>query len=191
MNFDLQKKLVNLCEFTVGLKWDLKYRASRDGFKSTDFYTRCDGIGNTLTVIQAKSGNIFGGFTELKWHSRGGFVTDPKAFIFSLVNKEENPFKVICSNEGRNGIYWGSKYGPSFGEDITIETDSNIMKNSYSDFGYSYQHPDYEKDTEKAGNILAGSYEFEIVEIEVFQFLQKKTLSDQFLSDEFFSDEFF
>jgi len=111
----LQKQLVNLCKFPVGQKWVLKYRASRDGFKATGFHTKCDGIGNTLTVIKAKSGNIFGGFTEQKWHSDGGFVTDPKAFIFSLVNKEENPFKELCSNEGKLAIGCNSKFGPCFG----------------------------------------------------------------------------
>jgi len=56
---------------------ELKCRASRDGFKASDFHSHCDGISNTLTVIKAKSGNIFGGFTEQEWQSKGGFVTDP------------------------------------------------------------------------------------------------------------------
>ena len=99
LDIGLQKQIVNLCDFPVGQKWELKYRASRDGFKSKDFHSHCHGIAKTLTVIKACSGNIFGGFTKKRWHSRGGFVTDPEAFIFSLVNKEENPFKVMCSNE--------------------------------------------------------------------------------------------
>jgi len=129
---------------------------------------------NTLTVIKAKSGNVFGGFTEQEWHSRGDYVTDPKAFLFSLINKEVKPFKVMCSNEGENAIYCWSDYGPCFGgdddkiTDISIHTDSNINKKSYCGFGYSYQHPDYLKDTDEAENILAGSFEFETVEIEVY-----------------------
>ena len=129
---------------------------------------------NTLTVIKAKSGNVFGGFTEQEWHSRGDYVTDPKAFLFSLINKEVKPFKVMCSNEGENAIYCWSDYGPCFGgdddkiTDIVIHTDSNINKFSYCVFGYSYQHQDYLKDTDEAENILAGSFEFETVEIEVY-----------------------
>jgi hypothetical protein len=170
----LQKQLVNLCKFPVGQKWVLKYRASRDGSKATDFHTKCDRIGNTLTVIKAKSGNIFGGFTEQEWHSRGEFVTDPNAFIFSLVNKEENPFKVLCSNGGKLAIACDSKFGPCFGgednhvQDICIKTDSNFNNDNFSDFGYSFKHPDYLKGTFKAKNILAGSYKFETLEIEVF-----------------------
>ena len=174
MDIGLQNQLAKLCKLRVGQKWDLKYRASRDGFKSTDFHSHCDGIPNTLTVIKAKSGNIFGGFTEQAWHSRGEDVTDPKAFIFSLVNKEEKPFKVLCSNGGRDAMYCSLNRGPCFGgegtklKDICIVSDSNINKESYCDFGFSYQHPDYEKDSDEAQNILAGSQYFETLEIEVY-----------------------
>jgi hypothetical protein len=37
-------------------------------FVVSDFHSTCDGIANTLTIIKAKSGNIFGGFTEKVWH---------------------------------------------------------------------------------------------------------------------------
>jgi hypothetical protein len=165
----LQNQLLKLCEFPVGQKWELKYRASRDGFKASDFHSHCDGIANTLTVIKTKNGNIFGGFTEQKWHSRGAFVTDPNAFLFSLVNKEEKPFKVLCSNEGKQAICCCSEYGFCFGYgDICIESDLNKIKENVCDFGNSYQHPDYLKDTVEAKNILAGSRYFVTVEIEVF-----------------------
>ena len=88
--------MLKLCEFPQDQKLELKCRASRDEFKASDFHSHCDRIANTLTVIKAKSGNIFGGFTEQEWNSRGEFVADPKAFIFSLVYKEEKPFKVLC-----------------------------------------------------------------------------------------------
>ena len=92
-----------------------------------------------------------------------------KLFTFSLVNKEEKSFKVLCSNEGE-AIYCGSNRGPCFGfKDIDINTDSNINKKSYCDFGHSYLHTDYLKDTDNAENILAGSYKFETVEIEVLK----------------------
>ena len=173
MGPSLQSKLLKLCEFSKDQKLELKYRASRDGFSSRDFHLRCDGIPNTLTVIKAKSGNIFGGYTEQEWHSDDDFVADPKAFIFSLVNKEDNPFKALCSNEGKQAICCDPDYGPSFGgegryiRDICIQSDSNINKYNYSSFGYSYQNPGYVKETVKAQNILSGSFEFKTLEIEV------------------------
>ena len=166
MDTDQENQLFNLCEFPPSQKWELKYRASRDGFKASDFHLHCDGIPNTLTVIKAKSGNILGGFTEQAWHSRDEFVTDSKAFIFSLINKEKNPFKVMCSNEGKGAIFCSSTHGPCFGyREIRILSDSN---RGYYNFGYSYQHPDFKKDTDKAKNIIAGSYASEIVGIEVY-----------------------
>ena len=141
MDTDQQNQLINICEFPPSQKWELKYRASRDGFKASDFHSHCDGIPNTITVIKARSGNIFGGFTEQAWHSRGEDVTDPKAFLFSLVNKEEKPFKVMCSNEGKNAICRDSYYGPCFGGvgdtiiNIFIQSDSNINKENYCCFG--------------------------------------------------------
>jgi hypothetical protein len=56
-------------------RWKLKYRASRDGFDASDFHSHCDVIANTLTIIEVKSGNVFGGFTEQEWHSKDGFFT--------------------------------------------------------------------------------------------------------------------
>jgi hypothetical protein len=100
-----QNQLFELCGFSQEQKLDLKYRASRDGFKESDFHTKCDGIGNTLTVIKAKSGNIFGVFTEQEWNSNSEFITDPNAFIFSLINKREKPFKAFCLNEGIYAIF--------------------------------------------------------------------------------------
>jgi hypothetical protein len=146
----LQNKLLELCEFSKAQKLELKYRASRDGFSSSDFHSHCDGIANTLTVIKAKSGNVFGGFTEQEWHSRGVFVADSKAFLFSLVNKKVTPFKALCLNEGLQAMCGEPDYGPCFGggeanymKDICIQSYSNIHKDSFCDFGYSYQNIDF------------------------------------------------
>jgi hypothetical protein len=95
MDTDQENQLLNICEFPPSQKWELKYRASRDGFKASDFHSKCDGIPNPLTVIKTTSGNIFGGFTEKAWNSNNQVIRDPKALIFSLVNKEEKPFKVL------------------------------------------------------------------------------------------------
>jgi hypothetical protein len=80
----------------------------------------------------------------------------------------------MCSNEGEDAIYCDSEFGPCFGgdddgiRDIFIDSDSHINKESYCDFGYSYQHPDYEKDTDESQIILAGSQYFETLEIKVY-----------------------
>ena len=97
------------------------------------------------------------------------YVADPKAFIFSLVNKENKPFKVMCTNSD-DAILCNISYGPIFGavHDILIESGSNSNKASYSNLGRSYKHADYQDGSEKANIIVAGSYKFKTLEIEVF-----------------------
>ena len=47
-------------------KWSLLFRASRDGFESETFHSKCDNLGPTVTIV--KSGSyIFGGFTDVSW----------------------------------------------------------------------------------------------------------------------------
>ncbi len=146
------------------------YRASRDGFSGKDFHSRCDRIENSLTVIKSESGNVFGGYTEKAWTSNNQYDRDPNAFLFSLINKENRPFKVICSDGGKDAIFCGSSYGPTFGKnqsDIYIANNSNT-NSGQSNLGNTYKHPDYPVGTEKAKNILAGSYQFKTTEIETY-----------------------
>ena len=150
----------------------LQYRATRDGFSAQDFHNKCDGIENTFTVVKSEYGNIFGGFTEKAWDSSDKYYADPKAFIFSLVNKENKPFKVNCTN-GADAIGCSSSYGPSFGDsttghDILIYSDSNANSRSLCNFGSSYKHADYPYNKKRTNAILGGSYYFKTLEIEVF-----------------------
>ncbi|CAF1098359.1 unnamed protein product [Brachionus calyciflorus] len=81
------KDLYKLCEFPKA-KFELLYRASRDGFSTNNFHENCDNIPFTLTVIKTTTGDIFGGFTEEEWTNHPCSKTGPNAFIFSLKNDE-------------------------------------------------------------------------------------------------------
>jgi len=124
-----------------------------------------------LRVIKSTNDNIFGGFTEKQWTSDKCVVSDPKAYIFSLINQENKPFKSVCSYRGAIRCYWSG--GPIFGDDdsvkdIWITSESNSNKDSSSNFGLRFEHPDYVKGTKRANTILAGSNYFQTLEIEVF-----------------------
>ena len=95
---------MELCHFPEDQKWQLKYRASRNGFHSKDFHSKCDGIEETLDVIKTTNGNIFGGYTDKAWSSHNENKDDPNTYIFSLVNKEDASFKTICSDNGYSAI---------------------------------------------------------------------------------------
>jgi hypothetical protein len=56
-----------LFEEFVRKRFKLLWRGNRDGFTAREFHRRCDGRANTLTVISDTDGNVFGGFTPVKW----------------------------------------------------------------------------------------------------------------------------
>ncbi len=73
------------------------------------------------------------------------------------------------STNGASAIFCASAHGPIFGiNDIYISSGSNANQTSCSNFGSSYKHADYQNGTVKGQSILAGSYNFQTLEIEVF-----------------------
>ena len=144
-------ELIDLCEFSPNDKWSLLYRATRDGFGSDVFHSRCNWHSNTLTILKAKESKfIFGGFTTVDWDSSSGSKSDPNAFIFSLKNKYKTPLKMkVDPNYHQYGIYCISSCGPSFGKDIHIANNSNTTIGSHSKFGITCRHPQYEDGTMK------------------------------------------
>ena len=132
-----------------------------------------------MTIIKTTNGNIFGVFAEKAWTQSP--VVDPKAFIISLINKENKPFKAMISsahpyqNSGYNYYALYPSNGLSFGYDnqteyvdISIASNSNVNQSSFSHFGYSFKHQDYPAQSKKALTILAGSHNFQTIDIEVF-----------------------
>jgi hypothetical protein len=162
-NLDQFKDLMTLCEFPIDQKWTLIYRATQDGFEASSFHDKCDDKPNTLVVIKSTNGNVFGGYTEQSW-TGSGFKTDPNAFIFSLINEDSEPLKIKCVRPDE-AIYCSTEYGPNFGLlDIKISSESNKNSQSCSNIGY----PDYEYDSNEAQLFLAGSDEFQVLEIEIY-----------------------
>ena len=151
-------------------KWKRLYRASVDGFQSTQFHTKCDGISNTLTIVKSTLGYIFGGFATLPWDQSSSYKIDKNAFIFSFINASNKPCKIVCTNP-TNSINCTSGYGPTFGggHDFYIANNSNQNSTSYSNLCHSYALAGYTNGTTQAQNFLAGAYNFQVTEIEVFQ----------------------
>jgi len=148
------------------------YRATRDGFGSRNFHSKCDGHSNTLTLLKAKESQfIFGGFTTVSWYRSKKCKSDSNAFLFSLTNKDNQPvkMKIIDPNEHDHAICCVYKCGPSFGCDICIADNANTTMDCYSNLGYIYRHPQYAARSNEAKTFLAGSFNFQLDEIEVYQ----------------------
>jgi hypothetical protein len=151
-------------------RWSLLWRGTRDGFSAFDFHSRCDGYPNTLTLILDAKGNIFGGFTPVKWESdaRGKCKGDPslKSFIFSLKNPHNVPAArfALKPKKKDEAIFCDSETGPNF-TDIQVSDECNLDKNSYaSNFGSCYTN-----DTGLDGKkFFTASQYFRVSEIEVF-----------------------
>ena len=150
----------------------LLYRASRDGFNSASFLSKCTGKENTVMIVQTNSNYIFGGYASSKW-SNSGSVADTNAFIFSLRrNGTSNNYKLpINPASVNNAIYTDSSYvrfGMSGNYDICIHPNSNVSTGSQSQIG-CYNPPIYPSGSDYR-TFLAGSYDSWLTtEIEVYQ----------------------
>jgi len=149
--------------------WELIYRATQDGFDAAQFHSKCDHKSTTFIVIKSTSGYVFGGYTQQDWSGNYINKMDANAFLFSFINKENKPCVIKC-HQPANAICCYAAFGPRFGEgaDLYICNNSNVSNESYSNLGGSYSHPDFTYGMNEAQSFLAGSYNFQTTEIEVY-----------------------
>ena len=87
-------------------RWMLIYKATRDGFRSSDFQRCCDNQGPTITVIQSKDGGyVFGGYTSVSWRSVEKYVEDKNGpFLFTLANPHGIPLTKYPNKDTQHSI---------------------------------------------------------------------------------------
>ncbi len=164
---------VSLVETTKSTTGILLYRATRDGFSSQAFHLKCDGKGNTITIIKNNLNYVFGGYASSAWNSSGSYITDPNAFLFSL-RRDGVSFKdKFTVKVARGALIGNTRYGPIFGgDDIYICNQSNTNFGSFSNFGNSYNLPNGYTYGGNAKDFLAGNYnKWTTTEIEVYQII--------------------
>jgi hypothetical protein len=126
-------------------------------------------------VILDTKGNIFGGFTPVEWESRQavGYADNcrkaddsQKSFLFTLKNPHNIPARRfgLKAEEKHAAIVCDSKCGPVF-DDVAVSDNCNANTGSYTCLGLAYTN-----DTGLYGDVVfAGSSEFQVREIEVFE----------------------
>ena len=165
---------MRLCQLASS-KFTLLYRASRDGFGASAFHAKCDGRARTLTLVKSLTHDfVFGGYAHEAWSSANAYVTDTRAYLFSLTNAASVPLvmPVKAGGGAQHALYAGDEYGPTFGHgcDLLIGDDSNANRTCYSMLGESYELPAVtHTDRRQAKTLLAGSFKFKTLDIEVFQ----------------------
>ncbi len=160
---------------TKSSKINLLYRATRDGFTGQAFHSKCDGKGNTITIIKNNLNYVFGGYASSAWHSSGEWIDDPNAFLFSLRRAGVSFKDKFTIKVATNALYGHSGYGTTFGggHDIRICNQSNTNIGSYSNFGNSYNLPNGYTLGGNARDFLAGNYtQWTTTEIEVYQIIK-------------------
>jgi hypothetical protein len=159
----------------VGFKkksFSLLLRGSRDGFSAAAFHRLCDGKPNTLTIVKNTNNCIFGGFTSIPWSSSLGCTSDTRAFLFTLTNPSNNPFKLRITDPD-TAVFHNSTTGPIFGDcsDLNIHALSHTRRDNYVNLK-SYEFPNGKSGDEGGKFIVGGTdNQFQTVEIEVFQVL--------------------
>ena len=155
--------------FNGNIKYNLIYRATRDGSKTEDFNKNCNGKNNQLIILKTTKGIIFGGYTERGFqNSKEGKIKDDSVFLFSLYNKKiynikKGSYAIYEYTEGKYGIFFGKCDGnnPIFlggsNCDMLLYKSYTCPKsNEEYDFMYDYE-------------LNGGEKKFNLEEIEVFQ----------------------
>jgi hypothetical protein len=176
LDFNLKLKLLSVCEFPVEQQWRMLYQTCAHDFTAHAFHAKCDDVTHTLTVIKTSNGNIFGGFTERTFNptsANNGFKSDPHAFIFSLVNRDNQAIKLpIHTIGGEKAICCHQEHGPIFGDGDFKISNRDLKKYDchmgVSKLGNSYKHPTLKYWTGEY-SFLAGFEKFTVSEIEIYQ----------------------
>ncbi|CAI2180071.1 7922_t:CDS:2 [Funneliformis geosporum] len=98
-------------EQSIPYKFDLLYRASRDGDTPAAFHQKCDNKGATIVIVKIKrTETIVGGYNPIGWEGSGSKLTYD-SFIFSFVNrtnlqtaKPNYPTALHCTSTFGNNI---------------------------------------------------------------------------------------
>jgi hypothetical protein len=149
-------------------KLNFIYKASSDGFTALDFHSRCDNKPNLICLVKSDKDRTFGGYSPLAFNSQNAYISGTgKSFLFQLDENSKHP----CKNTSQE-IYGYSTYLLTFGggHDLHICNQPNVNPGSYCNLGSGYEPGQgmvYQNETAKT--YLAGSYNFKVLEIEVYQ----------------------
>ena len=172
VNREQLSELMKLCKFDQYDSFKLLYRATKHGFGSDVFHSKCDGHGDTMTIIKpVGSPNVFGVYVSTKWGSNSFYKADTKAFLFSLINNDNKSCKLKIA-EPLKAIYCHKQAGPTFGAsslipdnsiankaDILIFSNSN-KSNNFACLTSSSKHSLYVSGTIEVDLFLAESSSF-------------------------------
>jgi hypothetical protein len=160
-------------ERNIPFKFNLLYRASRDGKMPTIFHAKCDNKGATMVIVKIPNAeHILGGYNPLQWNSSIAWKSTNDSFLYSFTDRNNlDSAKVGHINNSSEhaiyAIYWNQIYGPAFGGGHDLFQDYDGNWKSY--VPYSYPKVDIPKNY----NRTHGYDTFNVEDYEVFQVVKK------------------
>lgn len=147
------------------ITYEICYKSSEDGDSHEKFIQKCSNLTPLVFLIETTEGYRFGAYISqfLNYEmnqGKGGFIWDPKAFIFSLDTMKKYKIK-----QPEYAAYVQANHIPIIGKnDIYIGSDFTKSSNSYIEFPVNYER----NLDDKGDYILNGGYKkFIIKEMEV------------------------
>jgi hypothetical protein len=143
----------------IPYKFNLLYRASRDGNTPAAFHNKCDNKGATIVVTKiANSEQITGGYNPFQWDSSNQNRPTKDSFIYFFADRKNLvTVKVSYSNGGQYSIRNLYQHGPTFGGG------SDLICH-YDGYWYNSSGNTYPKINGMPANFRADDYEvFQIV----------------------------
>ena len=159
-----------MLEWTGYKNMELLYRGSRDGSKSTDFHSKCDNQGPTITLFKNEKGYIFGGYASISWTNNGSWQTANDCFIFTLTNiHKTEPTKFNRNINNIYGVLHGTNYGPYFGGGPNVGCYENYLTGDSSSSFTIYQDNLGKGISIFTGDLNNNNSSYKIKEVEVFK----------------------
>ena len=144
---------------TKNFKFKLLYKATIDGDTKNIFHNKCDNQGPTISIIESKDGQIFGGYASESWDKNKRFISDPNSFLFNVNIKKKFPGS---NNQGlKSGFI--CNFGDQNWEELYLYDRflSNGPRDGCYNGGTGYYLQNYE--------ISGGKGSFSVEELEVYK----------------------
>ncbi|GBB99735.1 hypothetical protein RclHR1_03610011 [Rhizophagus clarus] len=131
---------------TMPYHFELLYRASKDGFSSTNFHKLCDNKGSTLIICKLKeNGKIIGGYNPNNWDSNdnGFYVKSEDSYLFYFNNNiilddecddnkksfdDNEPIIARLANKSYDDYVYNPNCGPTFGTGFDLVIENDVIK---------------------------------------------------------------
>ncbi|RIA80316.1 hypothetical protein C1645_810494 [Glomus cerebriforme] len=146
-------------------KFNLIFRASRDGNTPEAFHRKCDNKGATIVVVKIKgTKRLVGGYNPLDWVQSSSYTKNTQeSFIFHFNDyRDTNTGKIGRVINAANALICNNSWGPIFGNTFTKRSYDLVMN---SDCKWKSTPSDYPN--------LHIPKKFRIKDFEVFQIVKR------------------